>query len=124
MATPPSEAWARKFPVRTPKSQRLSAVCDGRAVSDPVVVAQFFANGRARNIKAERKRSCAAARQSAEWCRRLHRFADSSRSSIPNFFRGLMSQTESPEEFELDRLRTAVQDYEKKLSEAADLVAR
>jgi len=39
-------------------------------------------------------------------------------------FRGLMSQTESPDEFELDRLRTAVQDYEKKLFEAAELVAR
>ena len=35
-----------------------------------------------------------------------------------------MSQTESPDEFEFDRLRTAVQDYEKKLSEAAELVAR
>lgn len=35
-----------------------------------------------------------------------------------------MSQTESPDEFELDRLRTAVQDYEKKLFEAAELVAR
>ena len=35
-----------------------------------------------------------------------------------------MSQTESPDEFELDRLRTVVQDYEKKLSEAAELVAR
>ena len=35
-----------------------------------------------------------------------------------------MSQTESPDEFELDRLRSVVQDYEKKLSEAADLVAR
>jgi signal transduction histidine kinase len=34
-----------------------------------------------------------------------------------------MSQTESPE-FELDRLRTVVQDYEKRLSEAAELVAR
>ena len=34
-----------------------------------------------------------------------------------------MSQTESPDEFELDRLRTAVQDYEKKLFEAAELVA-
>jgi signal transduction histidine kinase len=34
-----------------------------------------------------------------------------------------MSQTESPYEFELDRLRTVVQDYEKKLSEAAELVA-
>ena len=33
-----------------------------------------------------------------------------------------MSQTESPNT-ELDRLRTAVQDYEKKLSEAAELVA-
>jgi signal transduction histidine kinase len=35
-----------------------------------------------------------------------------------------MSQTESPDEFELDRLRSVVQDYEKKLFEAADLVAR
>jgi signal transduction histidine kinase len=35
-----------------------------------------------------------------------------------------MSQTESPEQFELDRLRTAVQDYEKKLTAAAELVAR
>ena len=35
-----------------------------------------------------------------------------------------MSQTESPDAFELDRLRTAVQGYEKKLSEAAELVAR
>ena len=35
-----------------------------------------------------------------------------------------MSQTESPDEFELDRLRSAVQDYEKKLTEAAELVAR
>ena len=35
-----------------------------------------------------------------------------------------MSQTESPDEFELDRLRSAVRDYEKKLFEAADLVAR
>jgi signal transduction histidine kinase len=51
-------------------------------------------------------------------------FADSSRSSIPKIYRGLMSQTESPDEFELDRLRTAVQDYEKKLFEAAELVAR
>jgi signal transduction histidine kinase len=34
-----------------------------------------------------------------------------------------MSQTESPD-FELDRLRAVVQDYEKKLSEAAELVAR
>ena len=33
-----------------------------------------------------------------------------------------MSQTESPDE--LERLRTAVQDYEKKLFEAAELVAR
>jgi signal transduction histidine kinase len=35
-----------------------------------------------------------------------------------------MSQTESPDAFELDRLRTVVQDYENKLSEAAELVAR
>jgi len=35
-----------------------------------------------------------------------------------------MSQTESPDEFELDRLRSAVRDYEKRLFEAADLVAR
>lgn len=34
-----------------------------------------------------------------------------------------MSQTESPDT-ELDRLRVLVQDYEKKLSEAAELVAR
>ena len=34
-----------------------------------------------------------------------------------------MSQTESPDT-ELDRLRVVVQDYEKKLSEAAELVAR
>lgn len=34
-----------------------------------------------------------------------------------------MSQTESPD-FELDRLRTVVQTYEKRLSEAAELVAR
>ena len=33
-----------------------------------------------------------------------------------------MSQTETPDT-ELDRLRTVVQEYEKKLSEAADLVA-
>src|SRR5687768_5183279 len=41
-----------------------------------------------------------------------------------NSYPGLMSQTESPVEFELDRLRTVVHDYEKKLSEAAELVAR
>ena len=35
-----------------------------------------------------------------------------------------MIKTESPDEFELDRLRVVVQDYEKKLSEAAELVAR
>ena len=35
-----------------------------------------------------------------------------------------MSKTESPDEFELDRLRVVVQDYEKRLSEAAELVAR
>ena len=35
-----------------------------------------------------------------------------------------MSQIESPDEFELDRLRSAVRDYEKKLFAAADLVAR
>ena len=35
-----------------------------------------------------------------------------------------MSQIESPDEFELDRLRSAVRDYEKRLFEAADLVAR
>ena len=35
-----------------------------------------------------------------------------------------MSQTESPDEVEVDRLRTAVQDYEKRLCEAAELVAR
>ena len=35
-----------------------------------------------------------------------------------------MSQTESPDEFELNRLRSAVRDYEKKLFEAAHLVAR
>jgi signal transduction histidine kinase len=34
-----------------------------------------------------------------------------------------MSQTESPDT-ELDRLRVVVHDYEKKLSEAAELVAR
>ena len=34
-----------------------------------------------------------------------------------------MSQTESPDT-ELDRLRVVVQDYEQKLSEAAELVAR
>lgn len=34
-----------------------------------------------------------------------------------------MSQTESPDAFELDRLRSIVQDYEKKLSDAAELVA-
>ncbi|HEY3103821.1 MAG TPA: histidine kinase dimerization/phospho-acceptor domain-containing protein [Pyrinomonadaceae bacterium] len=35
-----------------------------------------------------------------------------------------MSQTESPQENELARLRAVVEDYEKKLSEAAALVAR
>ena len=35
-----------------------------------------------------------------------------------------MSQTESPQNAELERLRVVVQDYEKKLSEAAELVAR
>ena len=34
-----------------------------------------------------------------------------------------MSQTESPQDAELERLRVVVQDYEKKLSEAAELVA-
>ncbi|HEV8588779.1 MAG TPA: histidine kinase dimerization/phospho-acceptor domain-containing protein [Pyrinomonadaceae bacterium] len=35
-----------------------------------------------------------------------------------------MSQTESPQDHELARLRAVVEDYEKKLSEAAALVAR
>ena len=35
-----------------------------------------------------------------------------------------MSQTESPQNAELERLRVVVQDYEKRLSEAAELVAR
>jgi signal transduction histidine kinase len=35
-----------------------------------------------------------------------------------------MTQTQSPDQFELDRLRSAVHDYEKKLTEAAELVAR
>lgn len=35
-----------------------------------------------------------------------------------------MSQTESPQDAELERLRVVVQEYEKKLSEAAELVAR
>ena len=35
-----------------------------------------------------------------------------------------MSQTESPDELDLERLRAVVRDYEKKLAEAADLVAR
>ena len=35
-----------------------------------------------------------------------------------------MSQTESPQNAELERLRVVVQDYEAKLAEAAELVAR
>jgi signal transduction histidine kinase len=35
-----------------------------------------------------------------------------------------MSQTELPPDTEMDRLRVVVQDYEQKLSEAAELVAR
>ena len=35
-----------------------------------------------------------------------------------------MSHTESPPDAELERLRVVVSDYEKKLSEAAELVAR
>ena len=35
-----------------------------------------------------------------------------------------MSQTESPQDAELERLRVLVHEYEKKLSEAAELVAR
>lgn len=34
-----------------------------------------------------------------------------------------MSQTESPQDAELERLRVVVQEYEEKLSEAAELVA-
>ena len=38
--------------------------------------------------------------------------------------RGSMSQTESPQNSELERLRAVVQDYERRLSAAAELVAR
>lgn len=44
--------------------------------------------------------------------------------SKKHLYRGRMSQTEIPQSAELERLRAVIQDYEQKLSEGAELVAR